>query len=94
MVHPPKIYNRIFRVIQAKLHSYLSRKRLIQLHTNEDNAKITLKGPIGLVDIHIDEIIPSIVQQLRKDIGLSSLISVAEENWGNFLFKGAIRAQI
>jgi hypothetical protein len=80
MVHPPKIYNRIFRVIQAKLHSYLSRKHLIQLHTSEDNDKITLKGPIGLVDIHIDEVIPSVVQQLQKDIGLSSLISVAEEN--------------
>ena len=90
MMHQKKIYSRLLRVSRAKMYGYLSRKGLVQTDMRKADVTIILGNRTGLVNI--DAVIPSVIQQLKKDIGICQSIIVVEEDWSSFSFMESVRA--
>jgi hypothetical protein len=90
MMHQKKIYSRLLRVSRAKMYGYLSRKGLVQTDMSKADVTIILGNRTGLVNI--DAVIPSVIQQLKKDIGICQSIIVVEEDWSSFSFMESVRA--
>lgn len=90
--HPPGVYSRMVRVSQAKLHGYLSSEGIIQTNSSPNHTRITLKGPRRL--LNIDDLMASVIQQLKLDIALCPSIIVEEEWWNRSSFTEPLRCQL